>query len=83
MFIIAVKIAAPVMAVLIFSQIGLGMVAKMVPQMNILVTSFPITIGLGLLFLGLSTDLLVPYMKTLFEESCQGLVKTLLPLFAH
>jgi flagellar biosynthetic protein FliR len=83
MFIIAVKIVAPVMAVLIFSQIGLGMIAKMVPQVNILVTSFPITIGLGLLFLGLSTELLFPYMKTLFEESCQGLVKTLLPLFAH
>ena len=52
MFVIAVKIAAPVMAVLFLTQIALGILAKAVPQVNILMTSFPLTIGLGLLFLG-------------------------------
>jgi flagellar biosynthesis protein FliR len=47
---------------------------------NILINSFPLTIGLGLVFLGLSMELLLPYLKGLFDESGKGLVHTLLPL---
>jgi flagellar biosynthetic protein FliR len=79
-FIIAVKIAAPVMAILILVQIALGIVAKMVPQVNVLISGFPLTIGLGLIFLGLSMELLGPYLKGLLDESGKGLVYTLLPL---
>lgn len=80
MFTIAVKLTAPVMAVLIFTQIALGLVSKMVPQINILLTSFPLTIGLGLFFFGLSLDLFGPYLKNLLEQAGVGLVQTLLPL---
>lgn len=80
MFVIAIQMVAPIMAVLIFIQIALGLVAKTVPQINILVTSFPLTVGSGLIFLGFSMDLLWPYLKTLFDESGKGLVMTLLPL---
>lgn len=80
MFLIAVKIAAPVMAVLILIQIVLGIVARMVPQVNVLISSFPLTIGVGFIFLGLSMEFLLPYLKTLFDESGKGLVMTLLPL---
>lgn len=80
MFIVALKIAAPVMAVLLFSQIALGMIAKTVPQIHVLLVSFPLTIGLGLLFLGLSMDLFVPYVETLLSESGRGLLSPLLIL---
>jgi flagellar biosynthetic protein FliR len=83
MFIIAIKMIAPIMAVLIFTQIALGMIAKMVPQMNVLMTSFPLTICLGLIFLGLSIELLVPLLKYLFEEASRGLVDTMLPLIGR
>ncbi len=53
MFIFAVKLAAPVMAVLILTQLGLGLMSKFAPQINILATSFPLTITLGVFFLGL------------------------------
>jgi len=79
-FVIAIKISAPVMAVLIFTQIALGILAKAVPQVNILMTSFPITIGLGLLFLFFSLDLVFPYCEVLVQEAGKGLVSTLLPL---
>ena len=39
---------------LILTQIGLGLMSKFAPQINILATSFPITITLGMLFVGLS-----------------------------
>jgi flagellar biosynthetic protein FliR len=80
MFLIAVKVVAPVTAILFLVQIAMGIVARMVPQVNILMSSFPLTISLGLVFLGLSMELLGPYLKTLFDESGKGLVMTLLPL---
>jgi len=83
MFVIAIKLGAPIMAVLIFTQIGMGMMAKLVPQMNVMVTSFPLTICLGLIFLGLSVEWMIPYLKSLFEESSRGLVETMLPLIAR
>ena len=54
LFILAVKLAAPVLAVLILTQIGLGLMSKFAPQINILATSFPLTITLGVFFLGLT-----------------------------
>jgi flagellar biosynthetic protein FliR len=83
MFIIAIKLVAPITAVMIFTQIGLGMMAKLVPQMNVWFTSFPLTICLGLIFLGLSIEWVVPYLKSLFEESSRGLVETMLPLIGR
>jgi flagellar biosynthetic protein FliR len=80
LFVIGVKIAAPVLAVLIFTQIAMGILAKAVPQVNILMTSFPLTIGIGLLFLAFSLDLIFPYCEVLFQEAGRGLVSTLLPL---
>jgi flagellar biosynthesis protein FliR len=80
LFVIAVKISAPIMAVLIFTQIAMGILAKAVPQVNILMTSFPITIMLGFLFLGFSLELVFPFCEVLFQEVGKGLVYTLLPL---
>ena len=42
------QIAAPVLAALFLSTVALGFVARAVPQMNILMLSFPLQIGLGL-----------------------------------
>ena len=50
-FIVAVKIAAPVMAVLFFLSVGLGLVARTVPQMNVFIVGFPLQIGVGLLMI--------------------------------
>jgi flagellar biosynthetic protein FliR len=80
MFLIAIEVVAPVTAILFLTQLVLGIVARMVPQVNILISSFPLTISLGLIFLGLSMEFLGPYLQTLFDESGKGLVMTLLPL---
>jgi flagellar biosynthetic protein FliR len=80
MFLIALKIAAPVMAILFFAKVTLGILARAVPRVNILMDSLPVTIGLGLIFVGLSLDLLWPYLRGLFEESGRGMVTILLPL---
>jgi flagellar biosynthetic protein FliR len=83
MFVIGIKIAAPVTAILILTQVAMGIVAKMVPQINILITSFPLTIGLGMIFVGLSLELLVPYLRGLFDESGRGMMNVVIPLMAR
>lgn len=80
MFLTAIKIVAPIMVILVLVQMAMGLIARTVPQVNVLLSSFPLTISLGLIFLGLSMDLLWPYLRNLFEESGKGLVFTLLPL---
>jgi len=83
MILIGIKIAAPVMAILFLTQVALGIVAKMVPQINILMTSFPLTIGIGMIFIGLSLELLLPYLRVLLDESGREMVTVTLPLMAR
>lgn len=80
LFLISIRIIAPIMAILIFIQLSLGIIARMIPQINLLINSFPLTIGLGLIFLGFSFDLLFPFIKGIIEESGKGLTHILLPL---
>lgn len=80
MFVLAIKIAAPILAVMLMINVAMGIIARTIPQVNLLMTSFPITVSLGLIFLGLSLDLLWPLLKNLTDESGRGLVTTLLPL---
>ncbi|MGB9697784.1 MAG: flagellar biosynthetic protein FliR [Thermodesulfobacteriota bacterium] len=79
-FIIAVKIAAPILVALFLVQMGLGILAKAAPQINIMMTSFPLIIAVGLLILALSTTLVMDYLKEIFLGGSRGLVLEILPL---
>ncbi len=52
-FILAVKIASPVMASLFLIDVALALVSRAAPQMNVLFIGFPLKIGVGFLFLTL------------------------------
>lgn len=47
-FVIAIKISAPVMLALFLVSVAMGVLARTVPQMNILVVGFPIQLATGL-----------------------------------
>lgn len=51
LFVLAIKLAAPVISVLLLTQLAMGLMSKFAPQINILTTSFPLTIGIGLILL--------------------------------
>lgn len=68
MFVIGLKIAAPVIAALLLTTVALGIVSKTVPQINILIVGFPLNIGIGLLLFGFSIGTLVPYCARVFIE---------------
>ncbi len=52
-FVIALKIAAPVMVALFMVEVALGLVARTSPQVHIMEFGFPIKIGVGFFFVGL------------------------------
>lgn len=52
-FVIALKIAAPVMIAIFMVEASLGLVARTSPQIHIMEFGFPIKIGVGFFFVGL------------------------------
>lgn len=53
-FVLAIKIAAPVLVTLVLMDVALGTVAKMMPTMNIFIVGFPLKIGMGILVVAMS-----------------------------
>jgi flagellar biosynthetic protein FliR len=58
LFVCAVSAAAPVMVALLLTNIAMAILGRAVPQMNAMMMSFPITIGIGLLTFSLSLPIL-------------------------
>ncbi len=64
-FVIAIKIAAPVIITLFLTEVGLGVVARTVPQMNIFIVGIPLKIGVGFLIIAAS----LPVFRFIIEKS--------------
>lgn len=80
MFIVAVKIAAPVMVAEFLTNVGLSIMARVMPQMNVFIVSFPLSIGVGLIVLLSSAPFMLFIFKKLllgFEDNVVELVKVL------
>jgi len=75
MFVLAVKIMAPAGAVLFFTHVAMGIVAKTVPQIPIMIVGLPLTIAVGLIFTGMSLAYLMPLMITNFTMLARLLPK--------
>ena len=73
---VALKLAAPMFATLLIVNAILAILGRAVPQMNIFVLSFPITIGAGLVAMSLA----MPFTLSLFEQEFMTLAETILAL---
>lgn len=67
MFVLAVKIMAPASAAVFFTHVAMGIIAKTVPQVPILIVGMPLNIAVGLIFVGLSFAYFMPLMISQFE----------------
>ena len=65
-FIIAIKTGAPVIAMLLMISIGFGLIARTVPQINILIVGFPLKIAVGLISIGLALPIFARMMGSIF-----------------
>jgi len=68
MFLIAIKMAAPILVALFLSNLCLGIVARTVPQVNILMIGFPLNIALGMILLGVTLNNLSPFLAGLIRR---------------
>ena len=68
MFVIAIKVGAPVIAAMLLTSIAFGLVARAVTQMNVFIVARPLKIGIGLFFIGVSLPYLSSFLKILFRN---------------
>ena len=67
-FIIAVKLAVPILAALLLTEAALGILARTVPQMNIFVVGMPLRIIIGMLTLYFIMPLFAAIMEYIFDD---------------
>lgn len=65
-FIIGIRLAAPVMVALLLATVALGIMARAFPQMNIFMISLPLNIGLGLVILGMTLTIFFHVLQVSF-----------------
>ncbi len=80
MFAVAVKIAAPLLVSLFLANITLGILNKVMPQMNIFSVMFPLKIGIGFLVLSATLPVVAFVFRKLltsFQSSVVDLIRVL------
>lgn len=65
-FIIGIRLAAPVMVALLLTTVALGIMARAFPQMNVFMISLPLNIGLGLVILGMTLTIFFHVLEVSF-----------------
>ncbi len=68
MFSLGLQLTAPLLIMLILSHFVLGIMSRLIPQLNVLMLSFPINIGLGFIVLGLSFNMMVTLLGREFQD---------------
>ena len=79
-FVIAVKIASPIMVSFFLIHIAEGIISKVIPQMQVFFVTQPIKIGAGFLLLVTLAPIYVYVIKNLlkgYEDSLYSLIKAM------
>ena len=67
-FIIGIRLAAPVMVTLLLTTVALGIMSRAFPQMNIFMLSLPLNVGLGLVVLGMTLTIFFHVLEVSFGD---------------
>jgi flagellar biosynthesis protein FliR len=79
-FVIGVKVAAPAIGILLLINVAFAIMSRAIPQMNVFVMAFPVTIVAGLVFL----IIIVKMMPLFMENALAGawtFIKATMPLY--
>jgi flagellar biosynthesis protein FliR len=75
-FVIALQIGAPIVGAVLLSDLGLALLSRTIPQMNVFVLGFPIKMALGMILLLLS----LPYIGVI-ERNLFNLIRSAITHF--
>ena len=73
MFLAALQIAGPLVAVMLLADVALGLLSRAAPALNIFALGFPVKILLTLTLLGMTFPLLPPALDTLIEQAMRAI----------
>jgi flagellar biosynthesis protein FliR len=76
-FAASLKICAPVVVTLFLVDLGLGILSRLIPQINILIEGAPIKMLLTLSMLALALNFIVPVINSLFNGMESGIFRIL------
>lgn len=62
MFLLAFRIALPIVGVLFLTTVGLGILVRMIPQINVFMVGFPLKILIGLVLIWLSMAVFIRWL---------------------
>ena len=74
MFLAALQIAGPMVAVLLLADVALALLSRAAPALNIFAIGFPVKIMLTLAMLGLTFPLLPPALDALLEHGARAMM---------
>lgn len=78
MFMIALMLVAPVLGILFVTEVALGFMAKVMPQMNIFVVGLPLKIYIGLSVMLMVMPMTKDFIYQLFKNLCFFLYKLII-----
>ena len=73
-FVSAVEVCAPVILALLITDVAFGMIAKVVPQMNIFGVGFPMKVGVAMLVVAASLPFLGSFMSDQVSTAVLGIL---------
>ena len=76
-FVSAVELAAPVMIAVIITDAAFGVVARVVPQLNVFSVGFPAKVTVGLLVLGVSLPFAAGWISDQLQQSVSAALQSL------
>ena len=74
MFLAALQIAGPMVAVLLLADVALALLSRAAPALNVFTLGFPVKIMLTLTMLGLTFPLLPPALDALLENGVRAMI---------
>ena len=77
MFVVAVKLGAPIIIVLLLTSVAMGLMARTVPQMHVFIVAMPLKIAVGFIFLGLALPYMSTFLNRLFHANAADIMTLL------
>jgi flagellar biosynthetic protein FliR len=76
-FVVALKVAAPVLVLLLLVNGAMGVLAKVIPQLNVFIVGFPLNVAVGLFMLTASQPFTIRVLESSFAEVSSALAGVL------
>jgi flagellar biosynthetic protein FliR len=77
MFSLGIKFSAPVLALLLLANLVLGILARVFPQLNVFMISFPLNIGISFLVIGLTLGATFSVLRREFDTMIEHILQVL------